>query len=128
MHVLDFKHEFGINPHILPQVFINGIHKITEFAPRNVVKIPWNKFGLDVFLKEFPNVAMVLPFILSQCLPPCSGIAFQIGLGKLHDQMSSNFGGMYIILHFGKPNIHNLLLMGTIKVLGLGRLKPCTLG
>jgi hypothetical protein len=38
--------------------------------------------------------------------------------------MSSNLGGMYVILHFGKPSIHNLSVMGTIEVLGLSRLEP----
>jgi hypothetical protein len=42
--------------------------------------------------------------------------------------MLSNFGGMYLLLHFGKPSIHNLLVAGTIEVPGLGRLKPCTFG
>jgi len=40
MHVPDFKHEVEISPHILPQVFISGIHKVTEFAPQDVVRIP----------------------------------------------------------------------------------------
>jgi hypothetical protein len=42
--------------------------------------------------------------------------------------MSSNLGGMYIILHFRKPSIHNFAVSGTIEVPGLGRLKPFTLG
>ncbi len=46
MHVPDLKHEFGISPHILPQVLICDIHKVTNFAPRDVVGIPWDKFGL----------------------------------------------------------------------------------
>jgi hypothetical protein len=82
--VPDLEHEFEISRHILPQVIICDIQKVTEFAPPNVVKIPWNKFGLDVFLEEFPSVTMVLPFLLSHCPPPCGGIAFQVGLGKFH--------------------------------------------
>jgi len=84
MHVSDLKHEFGISPHILPQVFICGIHKVTKFTPQDVIKVPWDKFGLDTFLEKLPSVAMVLPFLLSHCPPPCGGIAFQVGLGKLH--------------------------------------------
>jgi hypothetical protein len=91
-------------------------HKVTEFAPQDVVRVPWDKFGFNAVLEELPNVAMVLPLLLSHCPPPCGGIAFQIGLGKLHGRMSSNLGGMYIILHLNKPNIHNLLVMNTIKV------------
>jgi hypothetical protein len=94
MHVPDFKHEFGINPHILPQVVIYGIHKVTEFAPRDVVEVPWDKFRLDGFLKKIASVAMVLPFLLSDCPPPCGGITFQVGLGELHSRMPSNLGIM----------------------------------
>jgi hypothetical protein len=94
MHVPDLKHEVEISPHILPQVFISGLHKVTEFAPQDVVGIPWNKFRLDVFLKKFPSVVMVLPFLLSQCPPTCSGITFQVRLSKLQGRMLSNFGGM----------------------------------
>jgi hypothetical protein len=43
-------------------------------------------------------------------------------LYKLHGRMPSNLGGMYVILHFGKSSIHNLSVMGTIEVPGLGRL------
>jgi hypothetical protein len=85
MHVLDLKHEFGISPHILSQVVICDIHKVVEFAPCDVVEIPWDELGLNSFLKKIPNVAMVLPFLLSHCPPPCGSITFQIGLGKLHD-------------------------------------------
>jgi hypothetical protein len=42
--------------------------------------------------------------------------------------MSSNLDGMQIILHLGKPSIHNLLVMGTIEILGFGRLKFRILG
>jgi len=94
MHVPDLKHEFGISPHILSQVVICGIHKVVEFTPGDVVGIPWNKLGFNMFLKKFPNVTMVLPFLLFHCLPPCGNIAFQIGLGKLHGQMLSNLGDM----------------------------------
>jgi len=94
MHVLDFKHEFEISLHILPQVVICGIHKVAEFVPRDVVEIPWNEFELDAFLKEFPSVTMVLPLFLSQCPPPCGGVAFQVRLGKLHSRMPSNLGTM----------------------------------
>jgi hypothetical protein len=65
VHVLDLKHEFGISPHVLLQVLIWGIHEVTKLAPRNVVRIPWDKFGLDTVLKEFPLVAMALPLLLS---------------------------------------------------------------
>jgi hypothetical protein len=37
---------------------------------------------------------MVLPFLLSDCLPPCGGITFQVGLGELHSRMPSNLGIM----------------------------------
>jgi hypothetical protein len=80
MHVPDLKHEFGISPHILPQVLIYGIHKVTEFAPQDVVEVPWDKFGLNAILEKLLSVAMVLPFLLSHCPPPCGGIAFQVGL------------------------------------------------
>jgi len=123
MHVPDLKHEFRISPHILSQVIICGIHKVVEFAPWDVIGIPWNKFSFNPFLKEFPSVTMVIPFLLFHCFPPCGSIAFQVRLGKFHGQMSSNLGGMQIILHFGKPNIHNLSVMGTIEVPGFGRLK-----
>jgi hypothetical protein len=72
--VSNLKHELGISPHIMPQVFICGIHKVTEFAPRDVVEIPWNKFQLKTFLKELPSITMVLPLLLSQGSPPCGGI------------------------------------------------------
>jgi hypothetical protein len=74
--VPDLKHELGISPHIMPQVFICGIHKVTEFAPRDVVGIPWDKLDFDPFFKELPSVAMVLPRLLSQGSPPCGGITF----------------------------------------------------
>jgi hypothetical protein len=128
MHVLNLKHEFEISLHILPQILICGIHKVTKFAPRNVVEIPRNKFGSNAILEELPNVTMALPLLLSHCPPPCGDIAFQVQLGKLHGRMSSNFGGMYIILHLHKPNIHNLSVVGTIEVLGLGRLISRILG
>ena len=66
MHVLDLKHEFGISPHVLPQVLIWGIHEVAKLALRDVVRIPWDKFGLDTVLKEFPLVAMALPLLLFQ--------------------------------------------------------------
>jgi len=128
MHVPDLKHEFGINPHMLPQVIICGIHKVAKFAPRDVIGIPWNKFRLNMFLKEFPSVAMALPFLLFHCLPPHGDIAFQAGFGKLHGRMSSNFGDMYIIFHFGKPSIHNLSVIGIIEVLAFGWLKSHVFG
>jgi hypothetical protein len=37
--------------------------------------------------------------------------------------MLSNLGGMQIILHFNKLNIHNLFVAGTIEVPGFGRLE-----
>ncbi len=122
MHVPDLKHEFKISPYILLQIFICGIHKVMKFAPRDVVGIPQDKFNLNAVLEELPSVAMALPFLLSHCSSPCGDIAFQVGLGKLHDRMSSNLGGMYIILHLRKPNIHNLSVTGTIKVSELGQL------
>jgi hypothetical protein len=128
MHVSDVKHEFQISPHILPQVFICGIHKVTELAPQDVVEIPWNKFRLEMFFKELSSVAMVLPLLLPHGSPPCGGITLQVGLGKLHGRMPSHFGGMYIILHLGKPSIHNLSVTDTIKIPRLGRLKPFTFG
>jgi hypothetical protein len=94
MHVLNLQHEFGISPHILPQVIICDIHKVAEFAPRDVIGIPWNKLGLDTFLEELPSVTMVLPFLLFHCPPPCGGITFQVGLGKFHGRVPANLGGM----------------------------------
>jgi hypothetical protein len=128
MHVPNLKHEFRISPHILPQILICGIHKVMEFAPRNVVGIPWDKFSFNAVLEEFPNVTMVLPLLLSHYPPPCGGIAFLVGLGKLHDRMPSNLGDMHIILHLRKPSIHNLSVMGTIEVPGLGQLISHILG
>jgi hypothetical protein len=123
VHVPDLKHEFKINPYILPQVVICGIHKVPKFAPQDVVGVPWDEFGLDAFLKEFPSVTMVFPFLLSHYLPTCGGITFQVGLGELHGRVPSNLGYMQIILHFNKPNIHNLLVVGTIKVAGFDQLE-----
>ncbi len=94
MHVLDLQHEFGISLHILPQVIICDIHKVTEFAPRDVIRIPWNKLSFNVFLKKYLSVTMVFPLLLFHCPPPCGDIAFQIGLGKLHGRVPSNLGGM----------------------------------
>jgi len=128
MHVPDLKHEFEVSLHIFPQIFICGIHKVAKFTPRDVIGVPWDKFGLDVFFEEFPSVAMVLPFLLSHYPPPCAGIAFQVGLGKLHSRVPSNLGDMQIILHFCKPSIHNLSVAGTIEVLGLGWLELHILG
>jgi len=112
----------------VPQVFIRGIHKVTEFAPRAVVGISWHKFRLEAFLKELPCVAMVIPFLLSDRPPPCGDITFQVGLGKLHGGILSNLGGMQVVVHLRKPNIHNLAVAGTIEIPELGRLKPFTLG
>ncbi len=110
------------------QVVIVYIHKVTEFAPQNVVGVLWNEFRLNTFLKEFPCVAMGLPFLLPHHLPPCGSIALQIRLGKFHGQMSTNLGGMKVIFHFHKPSIHNLLIPGPIKSPGLSRLKLHTFG
>jgi hypothetical protein len=126
--MLDIKYEFGISPHILLQIFICGIQKVTKFAPRDIVRVPWDKFGIDTVLEELPNVAMVLPLLLSHCPPPCGDIAFQVRLGKLHGRMPFNLSGMQIILHFHKPSIHNLSVAGTIEVLGFGWLEHCILG
>jgi hypothetical protein len=35
---------------------------------------------------------------------------------------------MDVVIHFGKPRIHNLSVSGPIEVPGLGRLKPFTFG
>ncbi len=94
MHVPDLKHEFGISPHILPQVLVCGIHKVKKFAPRDVVGISQDKFSLHVVLEKLLSVAMAFPFLLSHCPPPCGGIAFQVGLGQLHGGMPSDLGGM----------------------------------
>jgi hypothetical protein len=118
----DLKHEFEISPHILPQILICGIHKVTKVAPQDVIGVPWDKFDLNAILEELPSVAMGLPLLLSHCPPPCGDIAFQVELGKLHGRMSSNLGDMYIILHFSKPSIHNLSVVGTIKIPRLSRL------
>ncbi len=55
-------------------------------------------------------------------------IAFQVGLGELHNRMPSDLGGMQIILHFGKPSIHNLSVVGAIEVPKFGRLESRILG
>jgi hypothetical protein len=34
----------------------------------------------------------------------------------------------YVILHLGKPSIHNLSITGTIKIPGLSRLEPSMFG
>ncbi len=128
MHVSDLKHEFRINPHILPQILICGIHKVTEFAPRKVFGVPWDKLDFNAVLKKLPSVAMALPLLLSHCPPPCGGIAFQVRLGEFHGRMSSNLGGMQIILHFRKPSIHNLSITNTIEVPRFSRLQSRILG
>ncbi len=84
MHVPNLKHDIEISPHILRQVLICGIHKVMEFAPRDVVRVSWDKFSFNVVLEKLPSVAMVLPFLLSHCPPSCGGIAFQVRLGELH--------------------------------------------
>ncbi len=68
MHVPDLKHELGVSPHILPQIFICGIHKVMKFAPRDVIGILWDKFGFDAFVEELPSVTMDFPFLLSHVL------------------------------------------------------------
>jgi hypothetical protein len=112
----------------LPQVLICGIHKVTEFAPRNVVGVPRDEFHLNAILEKLPRLAMVLALVLPHRPPPSGGIALQVGLSKLHGGMPTNLGGMYVVFHFGKPSIHNFSVSGTIEVPGLGRLKPFTLG
>ncbi len=116
MHMSNFKHEFGVCLHILVQVVIFYVHKVTEFTPWDVVKIIWNEFWLNAFFEKFPCVAMGLPFLLPHYPPPCGGIALQIGLGKFHGWMSPNLGGMKVILHLCKPNIHNLSILDPIKI------------
>ncbi len=71
---------------------------------------------------------MVFPLLLFHYPPPCGGIAFQVKLGKFHGRMLSNLGGMQVILHFGKPNIHNLSITGTIEIPRFGQLKSRILG
>jgi len=78
----------------MSQIFIRGIHKVTKFASKNVVGVPWNKFRLELLLEELPCVAVVLPLLLLDRPPPCGGITFQVGLGKLHGGIPSNLGGM----------------------------------
>jgi hypothetical protein len=126
--VPDLKHEFGISLHILPQVLICGIHKVTEFTPRNVVGVSRDEFRLNAILEKLPRIAMVLALVLPHRSPPSGGIALQVGLSKLHGGMPTNLGGMYVVFHFGKLSIHNFSVSGTIEVPGLGRLKPFTLG
>ncbi len=69
---------------------------------------------------------MVLPFVLPHHLPPCGGIAFQIELGKFNNRMFPNIGGMNVIFHIHKPNIHNLSVSNPIKVPGLNVLEAHT--
>jgi hypothetical protein len=128
MHVPDLKHEFGIGLHILAQIVICSIHKVTEFAPRDVVEILWDELRFDAFFEKFPRVAMVLPFLLPHCPPPCGGIAFQVRLGKLHNQVLPNFGGMNVVFHFRKPSIHNLSVIGPIEVPRLSGLETRIFG
>ncbi len=116
------KDWYGIQPTIGRQ------HKVTKFTPWNVVRILWNEFWLNMFLEEFPCVAIGLPFLLPHCLPPCGGIALQIRLGKFHGRMPTNLGGMKVIFHFRKPNIHNLLILSPIQILELSGLEPYTFG
>jgi len=71
---------------------------------------------------------MGLPFFLPHGPPPCGGIALQIGLGKFHGRMPTNLGGMEVFFHFRKPNIHNLSVLGPIKVPGPSELEPHTFG
>jgi hypothetical protein len=42
--------------------------------------------------------------------------------------MPFKLGSMQVILHFGKPSIHNLSVTGTIEVPKFGRLKSRILG
>jgi hypothetical protein len=118
MHVPHLEHKFEISPHILPQIFIRGIHKVTEFTPRDVIGISWNEFRLNAILEKLPRIAMALPLLLSHRPPPCGDIAFQVGLGKLHGGMPTNLGGMYVIIHFRKPSIHKLGSRAPSKFLG----------
>jgi hypothetical protein len=116
MHMPDLQHEFGIRPHILAQVVICCVHKVTEFAPWDVVRIIWKEFRLNVLFEEFPCVAMGLPFLLPHHPPPSGGIALQIRLGKFHGWVPPNLGGMKIIFHLRNPSIHNLFISYPIKV------------
>jgi len=58
------------------QVVIACIHKVTEFAPSNVVGILGNEFQLNTLFEKFLSVTMGLSFFLPHGLPPCGGIAF----------------------------------------------------
>jgi hypothetical protein len=58
---------------------------------------------------------MGFPFFLPHCPPPCGSIALQIKLGKFHEQVLPNLGGMKVILHFHKLSIHNLSILDPIK-------------
>jgi hypothetical protein len=100
--MLNFKHEFGVGPHILTQIVIVYIHKVTKFASRNVVGILWDEFRLNTLLEEFPCVARGLPFFLPHRPPPCGGIALQIGLGKFDGRMPTDLGGMKVIFHYNQ--------------------------
>jgi hypothetical protein len=66
---------------------------------------------------------MGLPFLLPHCPPPCGNIALQIGLGKFHGRVLPNFGGMKVVLHFRKPNIHNLPILDLVKIPRLNELE-----
>jgi len=76
-----------------------------------------------MFFEKFPCVAMGFCFLLPYCPLPCGGIALQIRLGKFHGKMPTNLGGMKVIFHFRKPNIHNLSIPGPIKSPGLSELE-----
>jgi hypothetical protein len=69
---------------------------------------------------------MGLPFLLPHYPPPCGSIAFQIGLGKFHGQVSPNFGSMKVVLHFRKLNIHNLPISNPVKIPRLNKLESYT--
>ncbi len=126
MHMSNFKHKFGVRLHILAQVVICCVHKVTKFASWDVIKILWNEFQFDAFFEEFPSIAMVLPFLLPHHPPPCGSIAFQIRMGKFHGRVSPNFGGMKVVFHFCKPNIYNLQISDPVKIPWLSMLESYT--
>jgi hypothetical protein len=90
MNMSDFKHEFGVRPHILAQVVICYIQKVTKFAPWDVVGILWNEFQLNAFFEEFQCVTIGLPFLLPHCPTP--------SYTSLQDRMLANIFFCFVLV------------------------------
>ncbi len=104
-----------------------GPHPCNAFTLTPGFPFSWPITLQPLYLGHEPK-ARVATFLLFHCPPPCGGIAFQVGLGKLHGRVSSNLGGMQIILHFRKPSIHKFSVTGTIEISRFGWFEPRILG